>query len=175
MDQTNHGDREPPPPVPEADGVALRRGWPVWVPITMVCGLLAVGGVAVVVAVLVAAATMDGPHDVSDHLHEMGDTMRGAVLEGATLHEALARAQAEGIGLTVAGAAVLINPDPAAWSNPPGMPNPRDARTLLIADCRYEDCFLLPEGEGRAGYYGYTSQWKLRFIPEGELPDWARP
>jgi hypothetical protein len=146
-----------------------------WVPITIVCGLLVVGVVAVVVAVLLAAATMDGPHDVSEHLHEMGGTMREAMGEGATLHEALARAQARGIGLTVAGAAVLINPEPTAWSSTRGLFEPRNAPTLLIADIRYEDCFLLPEGEGRAGYYGYCGAGQLRFIPEGELPEWARP
>ncbi|UYV13696.1 MAG: hypothetical protein NCW75_05280 [Phycisphaera sp.] len=175
MDQTNHEHREPQTSPSDSDRPESRGRWSVWVPLALGCGVLVAVGGALVVTVLVVALSMDGPHDVSDHLGHMGGTMQDAVLGGATLHEALARAQDEGIGLTVAGAAVLINPDPKAWRSRRGLFKPRDAPTLLIADVRYEDCFLLPEGEGRAGYYGYTGTGELRFIPAGELPEWARP
>lgn len=175
MDQPIHEHREPPLPVPEHERDAPISRWSLERWFTVVCGVLVVGIVATLLPLYLMKPSVEMQSEVRRYLNEMSAVLFDAVRSGATLDEARALALAEGFDGTVADGVVRINPDHALWADAQAEHADEDAPTMLVVDRLFDDCFLLPQGKGKAGYYGCTAMGRPRFIPEGELPDWARP
>lgn len=174
MEQPFHEHREPPPPLPEPERVEPRDRWPVWKHLVL-AGVLVVVSIAAILTPLYVLATWPRPQaETVSHLFQMHWKMYNATLEGATIDEALELARAEGFDTSVAGSTIRVNPDEDVWAGRNLPEKAEDAPVMLIADRLFDDCIMLPEGNGRSGYYGYSAAWTPRFIPEGELPDWAR-
>ena len=175
MDQPHHEHRGPPRPLPEPRREEPRRRWPAWKRLVL-AGVLVVMMIGAIVAPLFLLATWPRPQaETVSHLFQMHWKMYSATLEGATIAEARELARAEGFDGVVAGATIRINPDQTIWADDQTPYEPGRAPIMLIADRLFDDCSMLPEGRGRAGYYGYTARWELCFIPEDELPEWAQP
>ena len=175
MERANDEHRGKPPLVPQPQRAQSRDGWPVWKHLVL-AGALVIVMIGAVLTPLYLLATWPRPQaETVNHLFQMHQTMYNATLEGATIDEALELARAEGFDTSVAGSAILVNPDEDVWAGRNLPDKAEDLPVMLIADRLFDDCIMLPEGNGTSGYYGYTAGWVLRFIPEGELPEWARP
>lgn len=175
MDQPEHEHREPPPLPPEPARAEARRKWPLRKHLVLASVLVVVGIVATITPLYLLATWPRPQAETVNHLVQMHAKMYIATLDGATIDEALELARAEGFDTSVAGSTIRVHPDGDVWA---GRNLPADAEkapVMLIADRLFDDCIMLPEGNGRPGYYGYTAAWELCFIPKGELPDWARP
>lgn len=175
MDQPLHEHRKAPPPAPQGERVEPRTRRSPGKRAVVVLAMVWVGLLAFPLLFLPRYATVATHHSAVGTLRGASVEIRNELLDGASLEAAIESAHADVLVGPDARWALLVSPDRDAWLGVDLDTGPGPMPVVLIVDRVFDDCFLAPGGEGRRGYYGITATLDVRSIPEGELPQWARP
>lgn len=175
MEQPSHEQIEPPPPLPDTERFETKGRRLVWKRIMIIVALFYVVLLALLAVPLARYATVATHSSAVISLHTASSKIRLELIDGATMEAAIDSARQNGLVGPDARWALRVNKDPEAWLGGELDTGPGTSPVVLIVDRVFDDCFRAPGGEGRRGYYGIAATLEMHFIPEGELPDWARP
>lgn len=157
-----------PPPLPQRRRRVLKRV------VVIIALFYAVLLAFPALSIMRYASTARSSFAVSS-LHQASAIIHGQLLDGATMDEAVDSARLKGFTGPDAAWPMHVNPDRAAWLDQSSQTGPGTAPIVLIVDHVFEDCSRAPGGEGKRGYYGIATTLEIHYIPENELPGWARP
>ncbi|MEO1007857.1 MAG: hypothetical protein AAFX79_04780 [Planctomycetota bacterium] len=148
----------------------MNRGGRYWALLALVGAMVLVNSLGYVAFRRMHQASRGEQAACVNRLHQLVAPLQLSIARGASVEEAIASAERDGLSPSGGTAArVAINPDRDDW-----IATDRDAPVLLlVALQRFDDCYVLPGGRGKPGYYGVDQHWRIQHVVPAELPAWA--